>query len=304
MTLPSAAEWDAAERRARVTNREWQEGAAIAHIRDTFAGLNPADVDAIGDAAAGLLADATWITALLAPLMRALADDPWFDPPLRVTRDVLRTTVQLLDLPAGVLGATVYDGAALAAAPAHATLVASGRLLVARYHVAHGARLRRWQADPRLSDTAPLRPLPAQALQDGDVVRLDGRRHAHLLEGSGGEVVAVTFATHATAMVREYDRATGALLRTATADQDESRTRLLLTLLRTERRRDAGACFAAATRAPAYHLRWTAMREWLALDAPATLPRLRELARDDPHAEVRALAQATLPMVEDRLCRA
>lgn len=58
MTLPSAAEWDAAERRARLTNREWQEGAAIACIRDTFAGLDPADVDAIGDAAAALLGDA------------------------------------------------------------------------------------------------------------------------------------------------------------------------------------------------------------------------------------------------------
>jgi hypothetical protein len=45
------------------------------------------------------------------------------------------------------------------------------------------------------------------------------------------------------------------------------------------------------------------MREWLALDAAAALPRLRALA-DDPHHEVRAAARATLPLVEARLCPA
>lgn len=298
MTLPAAAEWKAAERRAAAVAAAWRDSDAVARVRAAFAGCDPYAVDHVGEAAAALLAEPAWIAPLLAPLVAALAADPWFEPPFRVTRDRLRTTVQLLDLPAGSLNATVFDGRALAAA-APATLVASGRLVVARYHVAGGARLRRWDAA-----AASLTALPALALNDGDVHRIDGRTHAHLLEGSGRAVVAITFATHATGLAREYDRTSGRLLRTATTDEAESRTRLLLTLLRVAGRRDAAPAFAAATHAPAFHLRWTAMREWLALDPAAALPRLRDLAAADPHADVRAVARATLPLVEERLCRA
>lgn len=309
MTLPSAAAWAEAGRRARTVAADWRDGAAVAQVRAAFAGRDPAAIDAIGDAALALLREPDWIVPLLAPLVAALAADPWFDPPLRVTRDRLRTTVRLLDLPAGTLAATVYDGAALAAPPAGATLVASGRLVLVRYHVAGGARLHRWyagRADARFvaADATPLAARPARPLADGDVVRVDGRTHAHLLEGGGGEVVAITFTTRGSGLMREYDRASGRLRRAATTDEDESRTRMLLTLLRSEGRSDAAACFDAATHAPAFHLRWTAMREWLALDPGAALPRLRALARADPHPEVRALARATLPIVEAHSCRA
>lgn len=308
MTLPSAAEWEAAGRRSRTVAQAWQDSAAVAHVRAAFAGLDARATDDVGGAAAELLRDAAWIAPLLAPLLEALAADPWFEPPLRVTRDRLRTTVQILDLPAGILSATVFDGTALAAAP-NATLVASGRLVVARYHVAGAARLRRWHAGPagdsfNAATAAPLVALSPLTLDDGDVHRIDGRTHAHLVEGSGRDVVAITFATRASGLVREYDRATLRLLRTATNDEAESRTRLLLSLLRIEGRRDAGPAFEEVTHAPAFHLRWTAMREWLALDAAAALPRLRDLAAADPHADVRAAAQATLPLVEARLCRA
>ena len=79
--------------------------------------------------------------------------------------------------------------------------------------------------------------------------------------------------------------------------------KLLLAYLRAARRADAAPAFETATRAPAYFLRWAAMREWLALDARAALPRLRALAHDT-NAEVRAAARATLPQVQAALaCR-
>jgi hypothetical protein len=306
--LPTAAELDATVARARATVEAWQTGPAVGRVAAAFAGCAPLAIEPVADAATALLSDATWIAPMLAPLIVALAADPWFAPPLRITRDRLRTTVQLLDLPAGTLGATIFDGGALAAGAPDATLVASGRLVVARYHAAGGARMLRWEAggvgaDFRAATAPPLRPLAPVALRDGDVLRIDGRTRAHLVEGGGADVVALTFTTRAAGLTREYDRATGRILRAATSDDAVSRTRLLLALLRVDGRRDAGACFAAATRAPAFHLRWAAVREWLALDAPAALPRLRELAADDPHPEVRAVAQATLPLVEARLCR-
>ena len=256
-----------------------------------------------------VLQDDGWITPLLTPLIAALADDPWFEPPLRVTRDRLRTTVELLEVPAGVLSATVSDGAALATPAAETTLVASGRLMVARYVVANGARLLRWHADEAnarfcAAAAPPLVAMPPLTLNDGDMVTIDGRTRAHLIEGTGGEVVALTFATRSAGLMREYARDGGRLLLVAAIDQDQSRTRLLLTLLRHEARRDAAAYFEAATHAPAFHLRWAAMREWLALDATTALPRLRTLAASDPHPEVSAAARATLPLVEARLCHA
>lgn len=306
--LPEGAVLDASARRARVVALAWRDDPAVRYVSDMLAQVPPDAIEQVADAAAVLLADDGWIAPLFAPLIAALAEDPWFEPPLRVTRDPLRTTVQLLDLPAGTLTATVFDGAALAAQHA-ATLTASGRLSVARYHRAGGARLLRWDAGPAdaafsAATAPPLRPLPPRLLDDGEVVRIDGRVRAHLIEGCGGEMVVLTFATRGGGLTREYDRATGTLLRAATNDEAESRTRMLLTLLRLGERRDAAACFDTATRAPAFHLRWAAMREWLALDAAAALPRLRALAQGDPHPEVRDVARRTLPLVEERLCRA
>lgn len=240
--LPEAAVLDASARRARAVALAWRDDPAVRHVSDMLAQVPPDAIEQVADAAAVLLADDGWIAPLFAPLIAALAEDPWFEPPLRVTRDPLRTTVQVLDLPAGTLTATVFDGAALAAQHA-ATLTASGRLSVARYHRAGGARLLRWDAGPAdaafsAATAPPLRPLPPRLLDDGEVVRIDGRVRAHLIEGGGGEMVVLTFATRGGGLMREYDRATGTLLRAATNDEAESRTRMLLTLLRLGERRN------------------------------------------------------------------
>ena len=68
--------------------------------------------------------------------------------------------------------------------------------------------------------------------------------------------------------------------------------------MRVQRRADAPAVFDAATRDASAHARWGAMREWLALDADAALPRLDQMAAEDADTEVRTLARATLELVE------
>ncbi|MEH3046698.1 hypothetical protein [Sphingomonas adhaesiva] len=307
--IPSRAVLAASTDRSHEVARAWQSGTEVTRIADAFAGCDPERVDAVADVAEALLRDGRWIAPMLAPLIEALAADPWFEPPVRVTRDPLRTTALLLELPALTLTATILSAAEMARAPAPATLAASGRLSVARYHRAGGATLARWEvgpADERFSaaDAPPLMPLPLLPLVDGMVCRIDGRRHAHLIEGATSDVALLTFATRSTGLTREYDRADGTLLRAATSDDAASRTRLLLTLLRVDGRRDAAAHFAAAAQDAAFHLRWDAMREWLALDLRTAAPRLRQMAMHDPHDEVRAAAARTLPLVEARLCRA
>ncbi len=285
---------------------EWTQ-TAEARINGAFAGAAADDVEATAAAAERLLGEEGWVGELLAPLTRALRDDPAFTPPLRVHRDALRTAAVLHDGAHATISVSVLSADAMATLPAPATLVASGRMSVVCYHRAGGATLRVWDAPVPTGDLAAdavprCTPAAPVALADGMVARLDGRVRAHLIEGAQTDVVMLTVALRAgaAAQVREYARDDGRLVRAADLVDTQSRIRVLLTLLRVSGRADAGECFEGATHEPGFALRWAAMREWLALDARAALPRLAEMA-NDPNAEVRSAARATLAMVEERL---
>jgi len=277
-------------------------------LRQQFADVRPGDAEGAAVAAETLLASGDWVGELLAPLIAALHRDAAFDPPLRVHRDALRTAAVLFEGPAVSISAAVTSAEALAALPPATSVVAGGRLTVVRYHRAGGARLRCWQMErlgERFSaaDAPPCRRLGDVQLADGIVRRCDGRTGATLLDGATEDVVTVTATVRygAASLMREYELPSGALLRAATLDEAASRTTMLLTLLRLGGRADAAEVFEAATHSPAFHLRWSAMREWLALDLVSALPRLRAMAAGDPDREVRAAAQATLRLAEERL---
>jgi hypothetical protein len=286
--------------------RRWREGAEYRALTQAFADC-PGEAEPVADRAERLFADAGWAGALLAPLIAALAADPFFEPPFRLSRDTVRTGAMLFESPALTLTASVMDAAAVAALPPPATVVFPGRITVTRYCKAGSAALRRWQAEPLDPDFSaatapPCRPLPPLALADGAVHRCDGRTQAQLLSGARADLVMLvaTIRAGAAPLMREY-RADGPLVRVASADEGASRTEMLLGFVRRMNRADAGPRFEDATRDRAFHTRWTAMREWLALDARAALPRLAEMAERDPNAEVRAAAARTLATVRERV---
>ena len=292
----------------RVAIDRWRAGAAFQAAHAAFADCADAPERA-ADAAERLLTDPGWAEAMLAPLVEALAVDPLFEPPLKVHRDALRTGAVLFDCPAASIAASVTNAAALAARPP-ATIVFTGRIAVTRTVKAGGARLRRWRTEApglgsatRAPHCTPMAPI---ALQDDGVHRIDGRTQAQLISGAETDVVTIvaTIRAGAAPLMREYAISGGALVRVADADDRPSRTEMLLRFLRAAGRADAGTCFAEATRAPGFHLRWAAMREWLALDARAAAPRLAEMARGDPEAEVREASSRMLPIVERRLAEA
>jgi hypothetical protein len=245
-----------------------------------------------------LFAESGWAGALLAPLVAALAADPFFEPPFRFNRDGMSTGAVIFECPAASIIASVGNAAAMRDRPPPPAIVFSGFTTVTRYEKAGGATLRRWRSDP----FAALAPLP---LGDGDVHRNDGRVQAQWVEAPRTDMVQLvaTIRAGAAPLMREHTIADGALLRTASADEGASRTEMLLAFLRHAGRADAAPSFADASRDPAFHTRWAAMREWLALDARAALPRLAEMAGGDPDAEVRSAAAHTLPRVE-AACRA
>jgi hypothetical protein len=282
--------------------REWRDGGAYRAILRSFEGMRCPE--ALADAAEAVLAGTDW-AALLAPLVEALAANPFFEPPFRISRDAVRTGAVLIDAQQVSISASLLDGKAL---PSPAAIAFPGYITVTRYLKSGGATLRRWEADPLTPDfsaatAAPCRPLSPLALTDGAIHRCDGRIRAQLLGDAHGPIlqIAATIRAGAAPLIREHRIADGALVRVVSADEAASRTEMLLAFLRHARRVDANPHFEAATRDSAFHTRWAAIREWLTLDAPAALSRLAEMAANDPHPEVRTAAIATLATVEARL---
>lgn len=296
----------AAAARSVAAARAWRRGAAYRFFDAAFA--RQTDAEALADRSVGLLADDALITDLFAPLVSALRDDPWFEPPFRVSRDGLRIGAVLVDTPQVVVSASVTSADRLARIGAPATVIVPGRLTVVCYWQAGGVKVRRWAAGSvaagaTLATLAPCTELETLHPRDGQVVVIDGREQAQLLVGAHADVVTLTATIRADAapLMREYRIVDGAPVRLGMLDDRGARGDMLLALLRHSGRADAGDCFADATHDAAYFRRWSAMREWLALDVRAALPRLRAMALDDPHAEVRAAATATLAVVEAQL---
>jgi len=294
----------AARVRSLAAGRDWNDDAAVRAVTAQFADVTTL---AEGEAAArALVEDTGWVEALLAPWIARLSDDPLFEPPFKSQRDALRTGMVLAESPAASVTMAAIDHLAPAARTLPDTIVVGGRVSWTRYLRGGNARLWRWRADA-IDDrwhggiAAPARPLAVQPLADGAVVRLDGRTDAMLLVDPAANIVSVTVTLRhgAAPFMREYDRASGSLVRVATLDDGAARSTMLLTLLRELGQADAEV-FDALSRDPAFFVRWDAMREWLASDARSALPRLRAMT-DDPHPDVRAAARAMLPMVEARM---
>jgi hypothetical protein len=293
---------------ARDVARRWLYGTEYRALEQAFAGCPLDRPEPAAACAERLFADAGWAAALIDPLVATLARDPYFEPPFKVSRDAMRFGALLFECPAASITMRVTSAYAMATPPPPASMIFTGRIAVTRYLKTGGATLRRWSAEPVTErfasiSAAPAEPLPALRPTDGALRRLDGRVEAQLAGGAASDMVTLTATIRpgAAPLMREYAIADGTLIRTASTDDGASRAEMLLAFLRLAGRSDAGACFEAATRDPAFHLRWAAMREWLALDAGSARPRLVEMARSDVHAEVRAAATLTLIAVERRI---
>jgi hypothetical protein len=296
----------AARRRSAEAAEAWRASPLYRAAENVLGGVAPDDVDGAREAATLLLSDADWAGALLAPLVRALADEPLLEPPLRVQRDAGRLGVVLFDAPAVRVSAAIITAHEVSRQAPPPRVVVTGRVAVTRYLRAGGAVFEQWTAEPADDTftqaaaglarcTAILRP------RDGEVSALDGRVAGQRLIAASHDVVTLSAVVRAPApFLREYDTGSGRLVRAATTDDGASRAAMLLAFLRASGGERAGVAFGVATRDPAFHLRWSAMRDWLVADAPAALPCLAEMADTDPHPDVRAAARATLARITVR----
>lgn len=254
-------------------------------------------------AAAGLR-EWGWLRARLDEALALLAADSFARPPLRpvgggegagglilVERGAVRLSLQYH--PAGLAPARA---ALFIPGRAAVRVLASGGAMLHRHHVAVGADEE--AGGFTASSAAPCRSDPPRALVEGELLLLDTARQALTLSAARSDVLLLELAVQPPSPlpVRSHDIATGRLLHVSASRRDSSFRQMALALLGAMGRRDAAPLFAAATEAEDFAARWSAMREFVALDPAAAHPHLAHMAAADPHPEVRAAAAVTLAL--------
>lgn len=245
------------------------------------------------------------IGEVLGVLIAAARDDPYFRPHFDVASSEVHSGLLLLDRPELSLTLAVMSADAIAAKRAErtggASLTFTGRRMVFHFVKSGGATLSLWEA-PRIGpgftadSSGRCRFVERRRIEDGDRLDIDGRRFTFLVEEAERDIVFVGAETSlgAAPLSVEYDSATLRFIGASSTDEASSRTQMMLALLRITDRRDAAPLFLEMLRSEHFYARWQAMREFLALDAQAALPHLREMVSADPHVEVRRVAAQTL----------
>jgi hypothetical protein len=276
--------------------------AALERQADSAQGLDPEPLLA---AARAFLQSGRPIDDCLDLLIEAALEDPFFRPPVRSALSGIQAGLLLVDRPL----LSVYLAIASAAGIAEkrmgrsgpASIAFTGRRSIYRFLRAGEAILSLWEApdiEPSFSSETSgcCRFLERRAVSDGDLLELDGRRHGFVIEYARSDLVYLQASTPAGSapLAVEYDSRTLRFVGASSSDELSSRIQLMLSLLRTLDRQDSTPLFQAMLDSPNFFDRWHAMREFLALDPEQALPKLRALADQDPHPEVRAAARSTL----------
>jgi hypothetical protein len=245
------------------------------------------------------------IAEVVGVLIAAAADDFYFRPHLGVASSEVHSGLLLVEHPALNLTLGIMSADAIAAKRAErkggASLVFTGRRMVFHFIKSGGATLSLWTApgigpDFSAEESGRCRFAGRLRIEDGQKVDIDGLRSAFIVEETERDIVFICAETplEAGPLAVEYDWGTRRFVGASSTDEASSRTQMMLTLLRMMDRRDALPLFREMIRSEHFYARWQAMREFLALDAGAALPHLRDMASTDPHREVRRAAVQTL----------
>lgn len=119
-------------------------------------------------------------------------------------------------------------------------------------------------------------------LRPGSTLHLIGRKQAKLIDRVEGRLVMLRLSRVPIAPLAtcEYRLSDGELLHRAGADRRESREEMMMALLGRMGRSDAAAAVADIAMSGSAHLRWQAVRQYLALDAAKGIALLSNIALD------------------------
>lgn len=271
--------------------RAWRECAGSARVLADLARYGEGQALAECRALVATLADPrAFALAALRVGIAVLRAAPLCQLPWRHFSNGVLHSVVLASAERASLSLAVLDGAAWRAArdpqagePAtfqpgefNAAVLAGG---------ARGRILRNESSDPARAAIVA----EAVALSTGDAYAIDGMHEALMLDAIDDRLVTLRLYRSACGETpaRQYDAATGALVRQAAGACGDSRAELAIALLRAMDRTDAAPAIAARTTTGSPEARWQALRECLALDSGTGFAALLEIAETpgDPLAE-------------------
>jgi hypothetical protein len=249
--------------------------------------------------------DGSAVEESISHLIASAAGDPFFRPLMRSIHSDINSGILLFEAPELTIMLSILPADALAAkrvsASGPTSIVFPGQLSLYKFFRAGSATFSFWEAPPADSgftagESGGCRLAERRAIQDGELLRLDGRSQSFVIEHAASDLVYLhaTTTVDCAPLIVEYDTASLEYVGASSTDEVSSRTQMMLALLRTMERPDAAPVFVEMLGHRHFYARWQAMRELLALDAETALPHLTAMASDDPHPEVRAAAAATL----------
>ncbi len=282
---------------------DWLAATPLPALRTALAAVPLGDADAVAALARPLLEDTAWLDRLIAALVAQASQDPAFRPPLPAFDSGVQTGLLLFgDIRLAIfLGCGARDWLAAKRMGTRAgAIVVPGTLGLVRALRGGAARLSLWEGGWHDGAIRPAaRAIGTRRLIDGETIAIDGRTTGFVVEHAAADMVLLqaTIYAGASPTLCEYDATTLALGGTGAALDGASRSQLLATLL-AEIGHDDPEAFAAASRRAEPFARWSAMRMWTAAQPEAARTRLVEMAADDPDAELRDLAGATLALID------
>lgn len=289
--------------------RRWSEGPIHGRFAAAMAALEPGDASSVVAAVSSIFADDGWVAEMLATLAEPARQDPFFEPPFVAIHSDIHSGLLVFEDDHVSVAAGVCHAARLAAKKngprGRRSIAFTGHVAALKFVRAAGARLSFWEAAPITSEftaagAGSCRRTGGRAIEDGEILVVDGRRQSFVIEQAAANLVLLQAAVKVdqSPLRVEYDAESLRYVGCAAADDSASRIQMIATLLR---KLDCAAAFpavAAFVDHPDFFVRWHVMRELLGLDAMAALPHLKRMAALDPHSETRRAARTVLDRLE------
>ncbi len=231
-------------------------------------------------------------------------EQPLMLPALRhFTNGVLHSVI-IVDTPHVALSLAVVNAAAWQDAQQHmnaGTDIVSFTPGIVYMKILHGSGCAEFhKKTPHEGTHASCIKAGRKDVKKGSVIRIDGASQAMRFSAIDTDILMLRILRKPVKAVlkQEFDANSGALVFEASGHDRDTRTQMMLALLRTMKRSDTAPVMAMLARQGEAHMRWQAMRECIATDIATGIAELRHMAAKDEAPELRAIAARTLAELE------
>lgn len=277
----------------------------LADLKHDLEAADPPTTAGVRAAVERFMARDADLVGMIDDLVGAAAKDPFFRPPFPRVNSDLSSGLLLFENPEVMITLGVISVDAVAASKlsqrAATSINFTGVPTLFKFFRGGEATLSMWEAPPidasfLAEGGGQCRLTGYRQIADGDVLFLDGRSETFTIEHARADIVNLqaVIRVDAAPLSIEYDSRTHEFVGASSTDEAASRIQMMVTLLRLMERDDALPLFEELLQNRHFYTRWHVMREFLAMDAEAALPYLRQMAEADPHADVRAAARQTI----------